>query len=431
MGRRITTVILALFMIITIAFCTDLPVSAAEMGSSVVTTEADTVSVGAIKIRWNKISGASYYRIWRKTPNGSWKKLKTVYGSVSSYLDSGLTSGTTYYYAVRGYGKTDGKWVWSKYKTLKTETARLADVTASATLVSSSRIDVTWNQAAKAGGYYIWRKSSGETEWTRLKNVSASVSSYSDTDVSSGNSYVYCVRAYRTQGGKTNWSKVISSNTVSISSENNSRFTTAQKEVMKKIIYAVETGGQVYGNQDYSDFTGAFTNSSIETAITIGAGQWYGTEAKRLLQLIYQKYPETFQAYDKNGELWKDVCNADWSTYKLSKSSGKAKKIVNIISSEGGIKCQDALMYEQIMAMETIVRNLGVTEVKAVGECINIMHQGGQSAVTRILGKVDAKNKSYTLDNIYEAMSTDTGNQVGTYKTRQAKVYEWLKEYMK
>ena len=56
--------------------------------------------------------------------------------------------------------------------------------------------------------------------------------------------------------------------------------TNNQKVVLRKIIYAVETGGQVYGQQDYSDFTEAYTNSSEEHAITIGAGQWYGIEAK-------------------------------------------------------------------------------------------------------------------------------------------------------
>lgn len=46
--------------------------------------------------------------------------------------------------------------------------------------------------------------------------------------------------------------------------------TDKQKAVLRKIIYAVETGGQVYGQQDYSDFTEAYTNSSEEHAITIG-----------------------------------------------------------------------------------------------------------------------------------------------------------------
>ena len=64
---------------------------------------------------------------------------------------------------------------------------------------------------------------------------------------------------------------------------------------MRKMIYALETGGQVYGNQNYSDFTQPYTNSSSlsdqsgERAITIGAGQWYGPEAKRLLNLIKSK----------------------------------------------------------------------------------------------------------------------------------------------
>ena len=38
--------------------------------------------------------------------------------------------------------------------------------------------------------------------------------------------------------------------------------TNEQKAVLRKIIYAVETGGQVYGQQDYSDFTEAYENNS-------------------------------------------------------------------------------------------------------------------------------------------------------------------------
>lgn len=56
--------------------------------------------------------------------------------------------------------------------------------------------------------------------------------------------------------------------------------TESQKEIIRKIIYAVETGGQVYVKMNYDDFTEAYTNSSSEHAITIGAGAWYATEAK-------------------------------------------------------------------------------------------------------------------------------------------------------
>ena len=84
-------------------------------------------------------------------------------------------------------------------------------------------------------------------------------------------------------------------------------------------------------------------------------------------------------------------------------------------------------MYEQIREYETEIRSLGITEARSVGMLINVRHQGGYGAVTRILGKTA---KPVTLDSIYAALNTDTGNQVGAYKTRQQKVYTWLKTYM-
>ena len=46
-------------------------------------------------------------------------------------------------------------------------------------------------------------------------------------------------------------------------------------DVLRKILYAVETGGQVYGKQRYDAFVGAGANTPNEKAITIGALQLY------------------------------------------------------------------------------------------------------------------------------------------------------------
>lgn len=85
-------------------------------------------------------------------------------------------------------------------------------------------------------------------------------------------------------------------------------------------------------------------------------------------------------------------------------------------------------MYQQIDGYEAEVRKLGVSDPQAVGMFINIRHQGGYGAVTRVLGKTA---KPVNLINVYRALATDSGGQVGTYKTRQAKVYQWLLTYMK
>lgn len=201
--------------------------------------------------------------------------------------------------------------------------------------------------------------------------------------------------------------------------------TNEQKTVLRKIIYAVETGGQVYGKQDYSDFTEAYTNSSEEHAITIGAGQWYATEAKTLLERIYDANPEQWEKIDKV-RLLEQVQTANWECFNISKVSQLADTIVALISSDLGVKCQDSLMDEQLATYADEALKQGVTDARAQAMCVNFRHQGGQGAVTRILAKTQ---KPYTLDNLYAACQTDTGNQVGAYKSRQRFVYNALKKY--
>lgn len=201
--------------------------------------------------------------------------------------------------------------------------------------------------------------------------------------------------------------------------------TDEQKAVLRKIIYAVETGGQVYGQQDYSDFTEAYTNSSEEHAITIGAGQWYATEAQTLLKRIHDADPETWNRLDNIG-LWEQVQKEDWSCYNISSKSQFATLIVRLISSKTGVKCQDSLMDEQLADYADEALKRGVTDARGQAMCVNFRHQGGLGAVTRILAKTQ---KPYTLDNLYAACQTDTGNQVGAYKSRQRFVYNALKTY--
>ena len=199
-----------------------------------------------------------------------------------------------------------------------------------------------------------------------------------------------------------------------------------EKSVIRNIIYAVETGGQVYGNKDYADFTEAYTNSSSEKAITIGAGQWYASEAKTLLNRIRQTNPTLFSSLDTAG-IASDLDSSDWSAYRISKTSAKATCIIKIIDSETGHTCQDKLVDEQMEVYINGAASLGVADTDAKMMCANFRHQGGEKAVTRILAKTATP---YTLDHLYTACQSDTGNQVGAYKSRQKMVYESLKKYI-
>lgn len=202
------------------------------------------------------------------------------------------------------------------------------------------------------------------------------------------------------------------------------KYTQSQMNILIKIIAAVETGGQIYGQARYDDYTPAYANCSNETSCTIGAFQEYGSLAKGLLQEILNTCPTTFRKYDNAG-IESDLKRTSWTGYSPTRGSAKAKAIQAIISSPDGIKVQNNRIQKQMESHIAFAQKQGVSDVDALFMCANFIHQGGQSACTRILKKT---KKPYTLDHLYAACKTDTGNQVGAYKTRQQKVYGWLKE---
>ena len=296
--------VLALLMVVTALLSADIPVNAAtSIRTSTVKTQIKASSVTALKISWTKDSLASGYAIYRReSVRKPYTRIRKVGAGSTSYLDKWLISGKPYQYAVRAYRRENGRDVYSKFTAVIGAT-RPSTTKSTIKAVSSSTINVSWNKVSRLDGYRIYRKASGG-KWTLVADVPKTQTSYSDKKVSANTKYVYAVRPYKKGGSakymsamrlsnqvttpkqvNNNSSNSNSNNTVSNSNNtvSNSKFTASQKDVMKKILYAVETGGQVYGKQDYADFTKAYSNSSVEHAFTIGAGQWYETVAKILL----------------------------------------------------------------------------------------------------------------------------------------------------
>ena len=61
-------------------------------------------SKSGITFKWNKVSGASGYYVYRKTGSGDYEKIATVKGgSKVSYVDKKAKKGKTYYYTVKAY----------------------------------------------------------------------------------------------------------------------------------------------------------------------------------------------------------------------------------------------------------------------------------------------------------------------------------------
>ncbi len=75
---------------------------------------------------------------------------------------------------------------------------RLGKEQVSLTSISNTKkgVVINWNNLSTATKYRIYRKLKGETSWTKLADVKAGTTSYTDKNVKSGVQYSYTVRAY-------------------------------------------------------------------------------------------------------------------------------------------------------------------------------------------------------------------------------------------
>lgn len=79
-----------------------------------------TSSKGKITASWNKVEGATGYRILRATSKtGTYTRIKSIAsGNTLSYADTSVTAGKTYYYKVRAYRTVNGKDVLSDFSAI-------------------------------------------------------------------------------------------------------------------------------------------------------------------------------------------------------------------------------------------------------------------------------------------------------------------------
>ena len=154
-----------------------------------------------ITVTWKPAMGAAAYTIYRKTAGTNWTVLVSgVKGT--SYVDNTALAKGTYTYTVRGVA-ADGRTMSPSYdRTGKTatmpETVVPANVKLGKATADAAGITVTWEAAANAKTYAIYRKT-GSTSWTLL-TTKASGTSYKDLTAARNQLYTYTVRGVAADG---------------------------------------------------------------------------------------------------------------------------------------------------------------------------------------------------------------------------------------
>lgn len=143
--------------------------------------------VGAIKLTWNKASGASGYKIYRRTAKGRYVCIKTVKSGTTSYVDKTVKSGNRYYYCVKAYNGN----VLSGY----TEASILYIKAPVVTVRKSAQgVKLSWKKSAGAKKYIVYRKTP-TGKYRAVKTVTAKTLSWTDKTAKKGQTYYYIVKA--------------------------------------------------------------------------------------------------------------------------------------------------------------------------------------------------------------------------------------------
>ena len=87
----------------------------------VINSIKSTSTKGQIKLTWRGNTYSEGFVVYRATSkNGTYTKIKTITDkNINSYTDSGLKSGKTYYYKIRGYMAYNGGKKYCQYSTVK------------------------------------------------------------------------------------------------------------------------------------------------------------------------------------------------------------------------------------------------------------------------------------------------------------------------
>ena len=145
-----------------------------------------------IKVTWNKVSGASKYRLYRKTESGSWTKLTDT--ASTAYTDKNVQTGTTYAYRLRCID-SEGI-LCSKYSAARSLKFLLVPQITK-TVNAADSVQVTWTKVKGAVRYRVYKKT-GTGSWKKLTDTDALTCT--DTAVKSGTVYTYRIRGLSSSG---------------------------------------------------------------------------------------------------------------------------------------------------------------------------------------------------------------------------------------
>lgn len=154
---------------------------------------------GKMNVTWRNNSPGTSFRVERTLgpvlPTSTWTLVTTAAPGSTSFLDTGLSPGTTYCYRIYAYSGS----LASRTIESCAATTLSAPMLNPLTVDSTTQITLTWSQVPGNTGYKVERKI-GAGAWADLTTKGADVTTHTDTGLTPGTTYSYRVSSNSSSG---------------------------------------------------------------------------------------------------------------------------------------------------------------------------------------------------------------------------------------
>ena len=328
--KKFITIILALAMVLTMsvpAFADDTAadesapaqLTSAQVKAIKPAAKAASYSYTKIKVSWDKVEGVDGYKVYRAASKSG--KYSLVYTTTNPdklyYINTGRTTGKTYYYKVRAYKKIGKTTYYTKYSSIVSAYARPNKAKISSIVIpyyekgtaklvtqygeshyvwsvsaanNYKGFRVTWDKVTGATGYQLYMREKGKTTWKSLgyyTGTSAKAPLYKEDGDTIYDTYYkeyeFKVRAYKTVNGKKVYGLC--------SAATSYKFTWDEDDLVELATEILEDAGYKYCDKSVDSELGY----DIVSQATMDNCGWYGP--KHVSYYYSLEYIKAFSLY--------------------------------------------------------------------------------------------------------------------------------------
>ncbi|RKP53164.1 glycoside hydrolase [Cohnella endophytica] len=283
-------------------------------------------------LSWTASSGATSYTVKRATTSGGPYTAVATGVTSTTYANTGLTNGTTYYYvvsAVNGVGESANS---SQVSVTPTAPQLPAAPTGLIAAAGNAQATLSWTASSGATSYTVKRAATSGGPYTAVA-TGVTTTSYTNTGLTNGTTYYYVVSAVNAVGESANSAQVSAApsagSTGSLVAQYKANNTNATDNQIGPHFNIKNTGTtavslsnlklRYYFTKDtsaslnfYCDYAQVGTSNVSGAFVTINPAK---TGADTYLEISFNSAAGTIAAGGQSGDIQVRIAKSDWSNF--------------------------------------------------------------------------------------------------------------------